>query len=75
MMLNPPDDGWFTYTTNSSMLPVNFTSAQTSTTVSWAYYQPPIDPSAPAAGVREPRRPLPPSWSGSNALELPEGCP
>jgi hypothetical protein len=74
--MEPENDDWITYTTNSSNLPISFTGSNAQvTTVSWTYYQPPTDPSAPPAGVREPRRPLPSSWSGSNALEPPEGCP
>jgi hypothetical protein len=67
-----PDD-WVTYSTNSSTLPVSFTSAQTSTSVSWTYYQSPQDPSAPPSGVREPRRPFQPIGGAGAALDLPEG--
>lgn len=44
-----------------------------SQTVSWRLYEPPSDPSEPPCGVREPRRPLLPSGSTSQALALPEG--
>lgn len=74
--MQSPNDNWKNYTVNSSTIPVNFTGANTTVaTLSWTYYQPPGDPSAPPAGDREPRKPLPSSWSGSAALEPPEGCP
>jgi hypothetical protein len=63
-----------TSNTGTVIMPQYTTGTQVITSdVSWIYYTGPSDPSEPPCGVREPRRPLVPSGSASEALALPEG--
>jgi hypothetical protein len=60
--------------TSANDYAVNYTvSTANISQVSWKLYEPPSDPSEPPCGVREPRRPLLPTGSASQALALPEG--